>query len=213
MSRLYRGFFYILGMVVLAMGITLNTKTGLGVSPIISVSYCVSQVLNLNFGNMTFVLYALFVAAQFVLRGRNSHLYDLLQLPLSLAFSQLLNLFDFLIPYESASHGFAANLILLLAAILLTGAGISLTVNMRLVPNPGDGIVQAVAEKIDRDQGFAKNVFDVCCVIVTVTVGLLMAGRVIGIGIGTLAAMVGVGRAVALVNHFFKDKMCAAAGL
>ena len=39
------------------------------------------------------------------------------------------------------------------------------------------------------------------------------AGRIIGIGIGTLAAMVGVGRSIALVNHFFKARMCRAAGL
>lgn len=50
-------------MVILALGLTLKTKTGLGVSPIVSVAYCVSQILDMNFGDMTFVLYALFVAA------------------------------------------------------------------------------------------------------------------------------------------------------
>nr|WP_282751859.1 hypothetical protein [Emergencia timonensis] len=33
----YRVFFYVLGLLVMALGITLNTKSGLGVSPIISV--------------------------------------------------------------------------------------------------------------------------------------------------------------------------------
>lgn len=47
---------------------------------------------------MTFVLYALFVAAQFAIRGKKSHLYDLLQFPLSLVFSRVLNLFDAFIP-------------------------------------------------------------------------------------------------------------------
>ena len=56
MEKVNRWIFYILGMVVLAAGITLNTKTGLGVSPIISVAYCVSQIFELNFGDMTFVL-------------------------------------------------------------------------------------------------------------------------------------------------------------
>ena len=36
---------YIVGMLVLALGLTLNTKTGLVVSPIVSVAYCVSQIL------------------------------------------------------------------------------------------------------------------------------------------------------------------------
>ena len=63
---------YTLGMVILALGLTLNTKTGLGVSPIVSVAYCVSQILDMNFGDMTFVLYALFVAAQFAIREKRA---------------------------------------------------------------------------------------------------------------------------------------------
>ena len=55
------------GLLVLALGITLNTKTGLGVSPIISVSYSISSIWNLNFGNTTLLLYALFVGVEMVL--------------------------------------------------------------------------------------------------------------------------------------------------
>lgn len=200
-------------MAVLALGITLNTKTGLGVSPIISVAFCVSRIFSLNFGDMTFVLYAIFVLVQLILRSRSEWVATLLQLVVSLIFSRLLNLFDALIPYSDAEHSLAANLALLAAAIFLTGAGITMTVNMRLVPNPGDGIVQAIAEKIGKSQGFTKNVFDISCVCATVAVGLVCSGSVIGVGIGTIAAMIGVGRAVALVNHFFQDKMLAAAGM
>ena len=102
---------------------------------------------------------------------------------------------------------------MLAVAIFLTGLGVAMTVNMRLVPNPGDGIVQAIGDKIGRDQGFTKNVFDVCCVCATIAVGLICSGKVVGIGIGTIAAMIGVGRAIAVVNHFSKEKMLTAAGL
>lgn len=213
MKTAVRWGLYLLGMLVLALGITLNTLTGLGVSPIISVAWCVSQITGLNFGDMTFLLYALFVAAQFFLRPRGEWVRTALQIPISLLFSRLLNLCSALLPYDSAAHSFAANLVLLAAAILLTGAGVALTVNMELIPNPGDGIVQAIARKMGRDQGFAKNVFDLGCVAVTAALGLITARRVIGIGAGTLLAMVGVGRAVALVNHFLRDRMRRAAGV
>ena len=88
MEKVNRWIFYILGMVVLAAGITLNTKTGLGVSPIISVAYCVSQIFELNFGDMTFVLYGIFVVVQLFLRERRERLATLLQFPLSLVFSR-----------------------------------------------------------------------------------------------------------------------------
>lgn len=213
MKNATRILIYCAGMVALAVGITLNTKAGLGVSPIISVAYSISEIWGLNFGDMTFCLYALFVAAQFVLRGKKSRWYDLLQLVVSLAFSRLLNLFAACIPYDSTAHGLLANLILLALAIAMTGLGISMTVNMRLVPNPGDGIVQAIAERVGWEQGFAKNVFDLGCVTVTILIGLVFVRRVVGINIGTVCAMVGVGRMVALANHLFREKMCAAAGL
>lgn len=144
-------------MAVLAFGITLNTKAGLGVSPIISVAYSISQIFSLNFGDMTFVLYVLFVLVQLILRDKRERITTLLQIVVSLIFSWLLNLFDALIPYRSADHSLPANLVLLAAAIFLTGLGIAMTVNMRLVPNPGDGIVQAVAERIGRGAGLYQK--------------------------------------------------------
>lgn len=204
---------YLVGMLLLALGLTLNTKSGLGVSPIISVAFCTSRLLELNFGDMTFLLYVLFVAAQFWIRGKDRRMSDLLQIPLSLVFSRVLNLYDAVIPYDSAEAGFVSNLVVLLVAVLLTGIGVSMTVNMRLVPNPGDGIVAALAQRLGWEQGLGKNVFDVGCVILTCAIGLLASGHVIGIGIGTLIAMLGVGRSIALVNHLFREKMCRSAGL
>ena len=52
-NRLFRWLFYLLGLLILAVGLTLNTKTGQGVTPIVSVPYCISQLSGLTFGNMT----------------------------------------------------------------------------------------------------------------------------------------------------------------
>ena len=66
-TLVYRMVFYLAGLLVLALGLTLNTKAGLGVSPIISVSFSVSTIWDFNFGNTTLVLYAVFVVAEMVL--------------------------------------------------------------------------------------------------------------------------------------------------
>ena len=55
---------YTIGMVVLTLGLTLNTLANLGVPPIISVLYSISQIIGLNFINITFVVYAIFVVVQ-----------------------------------------------------------------------------------------------------------------------------------------------------
>ena len=63
----YRVLFYAIGLLVLALGLTLNTKTELGVSPIISVAYSVATIFDHNFGNMTLALYSLFVVIELIL--------------------------------------------------------------------------------------------------------------------------------------------------
>ena len=122
-SSVYRIIYYLAGLLILALGIILNTKSGLGVSPIISVAYSTSTILNVNFGNMTFVLYTVFVVAEMLL-----HIFqnrrrlkeddkalvsavkkslplmlgmDFLQLPLSLVFTRFMNLFSAWIPAPS----------------------------------------------------------------------------------------------------------------
>lgn len=66
-----RVFIYCLGLVVLAVGLTLNTKTGLGVAPAISIAFAASTVWNANFAMMVFAIYSLFVVLQFLLTSGN----------------------------------------------------------------------------------------------------------------------------------------------
>ena len=66
-QTLYRAGFYVLGLLILALGLTMNTKAGLGVSPIISVSYSISTIFDFNFGDVTMILYCIFVIAELIL--------------------------------------------------------------------------------------------------------------------------------------------------
>lgn len=244
-KNIYRGLFYVLGLFVLALGITLNTKAGLGVSPIISVSYSISTILNTNFGNMTLILYSTFVVIEMILHTREYFpgkkkkedekasgatdpekrslkgilLKDALQFPLSLIFTRFMNIFVYVIPaYDSPEvsglySSFPGRIVTLIIAIILTGIGAAVSLNMRLIPNPGDGIVQAISDCIGKSVGFTKNCFDLFNITLTTCMGLLFAGKIIGIGIGTVIAVIGVGRVIAVFNHFFKKKMAILAGV
>ncbi len=204
---------YLLALLFLAFGIALSIKTALGISPISSVAFSISEIWNINLGVMNFAVYAVFVAAQFALRGKNSRIIDLLQLAVSFIFSWALDKLVNLMSYNAAAHSFWVNFALLLVAMVFIGVGVSGSVQMKLIPNPGDGIVQAVAEKTGWEHGFAKNVFDIGCVCVTTAMGLIFAGELVGVGVGTVAAMLGVGRVVALTNRFVMKKLRVAAGV
>ncbi|MCI5943892.1 MAG: DUF6198 family protein [Eubacterium sp.] len=207
----FRLFFYVMSLLILALGITLNTKTGLGVSPIISVSYNISELFQLNFGNVTFVYYVLFVFAQLIIRGKNRRWHDLLQIVVSMVFTRFLNLYNDYLPIHFEKLW--QNVLLLILAVVLTGIGAALSVNMELVPNPGDGIVAALADFFHKDMGFMKNVFDISNVCFSLILGFVFGRYFLGIGIGTVITMLGVGRVIAVFNHFCKKKMAQLSGL
>lgn len=248
-STIYRALIYIAGLLILAMGLTLNTKAGLGVSPIISVSYSVSEITHHNFGNTTFVLYSIFVVMELILHAIREKQYekkvkeslrkttgtkdllkhanridfklivlmDVLQIPLSMVFTRFLNVFSAALPdfprgdmtWPVAGERF----LVLILALICTGIGAAMSLNMRIVPNPGDGIVQAIADCIHKSVGFTKNGFDLLNVTITVTVSLVCTGQLHGVGIGTILAMIGVGRTIAVFNHFTKEKLTGLAGI
>ena len=203
--------FYLLGMVLLALGLTLNTKTGLGASAIVSVPFTVSQATGWNFGNLTLVVYCLFVGAEFLLKGKKRQWIDLLQIPLSIVFTRFMNLFAGVIPYENGN--LPADIALLVVAILFTGVGAAMTVAMRLIPNPGDGIVGTIAQISGKELGFCKNCFDLGCVSLSPVIGLCFGNVLLGVGLGTVISMVGVGRAIAGFNYLCKRPLLQATGM
>lgn len=228
-QKLFRWIFYLVGMAVLAVGLTLNTKTGLGVSAIMSVPFAVSEIWSLNFGNTTLAVYILFILIQMgihLARAKKSSekpgfilLLDVLQLPLSLLFTRIINVVSAAIPMLGEAYpdrfagSLAGRILVLLLAVVLTGIGAAMTLNMRIVPNPGDGIIQALADATGKKVGFTKNWFDVLNVCVNLAMGLVFTGGIVGVGLGTVVAALGVGRVMALFNRLCKARMCALAGL
>lgn len=218
-----RILFYLLSIVILALGITLNTKTELGVSPIISTAFSVSTIKDYNFGNATLVLYTLLIVVEVFIHifVKNPHaiIADILQFPLSLFFTRVLNLCGYFIPKLHTDLGdtwmgsYPGRIFFLAIAIILTGVGAALSMDMRIIPNPGDGIVQTISDACGKGPGLVKNCVDVTCVCFTLIISYIFAGRIIGIGIGTILAMIFVGRVIAAFNGLCKKKLDEMTGL
>lgn len=222
-NNVARWSIYIGGLLVLALGIVLNSKTDLGVSPIISFSYAVSKIVGWKFANVTFLWYCTFVLVEMVIHlcrkcYRQIGL-DILQIPLSLIFTRFMDLFELWIPEFSTDlagtwfGGYTARILFLILAIIFTGVGVAMSVSMRIIPNPGDGIVQALSDCTGLTLGTMKNIFDCGCIVCTYIVSYLVMHHLVGIGVGTILAMIGVGRTVALFNLFFMIPMLRSAGL
>jgi uncharacterized membrane protein YczE len=183
---------YLAGMVILCFGIVLNTKTGLGVAAINSVPYSVSRMSGLTLGTCTFILYVIFIAAQLIIK-RGFSLKVVLQLPMALLVGRLVDFFDNLLAFTAQSY--LEGFLLLAAAILLTGLGVTLSVGMELVPNAADGMVDTLAQLAGWPFGKMKYTFDISMMCLTCILSLVFAHHVIGIGIGTVFSALLLGRA------------------
>ena len=192
-----RVLLYVFSLVVLALGITLNTKTQLGVSCIVSVPYCVSQLLALPLGLTTFVYYLLLIGLQKLLLRGDFHPLQYLQIIASLLTSLFIQGWDMLLPLFSPLWLRIAALVL---GIVITALGASLSLALDIVPNPADGLAHAVGKTLNRDVGLGKNLIDLASIAISLALGLLFAGRVLGIGPGTICAMLLTGRVMAVVH-------------
>ena len=176
-TKCTRGIIYFIGLIVLALGIVLNTKTLLGVSPIISIPYNICHIWHLNLGAITFVFYCFCVLIESILKGKEFKLYELF------------------------------------FAIVVTGIGAATMVNMKLVPNPADALAATIGDKLGKGMGIGKNVFDVTCFCTSGIIGLVFTRHIIGLGIGTVLAVIFTGRVIAVYNYFLKHPMQNLAGI
>ena len=124
---------YIIGVVVLSIGIVFTTIANLGVAPINTIPLVLSNILNITLGNATTIIYIGFVLAQMIIL-KTINIKLLSQLPFSILFGYLVD-FMFMV--------FSLNLdtdikrwISLLFGIILIGLGAYLTVKMNVIMNP-----------------------------------------------------------------------------
>ena len=207
----WRILFYLIGVNCMALGTTLNSKTGLGLSPVTSLPNSVAELLNIRFSVAVFVLYCLMVLVQFLMKGKNRNWWDLLQLPTSLLFSSYLELFGTLLPFSFPR--ISQNLLMMVVGTCITGIGVSLSVNMDIAPNPPDGLVYTASKMFHRDMGLMKNILDAICLFAAVMIDMISSGGLRSTGIGTLWNMIFIGRTVSVVDRFFKGKIRRLAGL
>ena len=210
-TQLFRGGFYLGGLMLTALGSVLSAKAGLGVSATMAIPFAVTNVTGIKLSITCFVVSTIMIAVQFLLLGKNSRKKDLLQVPLNVLFGLFLEWFGNL--FTLAPVALWQKVAVMVCSILSTGTGVFLMVNMHLVPNPPDGLTHVISEKIHKELGITKNIVDFSLVGGALVIDLLTGGKVISIGLGTVMAMIFIGRTVSLWNRFLRENVMSAAGL
>ena len=200
---------YCLGLLVLAFGIALSVNCSLGVSPVSSLPYVVSQILSISLGTCTIIVYSVYVLLQMVI-SRKFQPALLLQLVFSTIFGYFVDgakyvLGDFCLP------GYIGKLVMLAASIVLIGFSLVLYIDVKIAPMPAEGLVGCLSEKLGKPFSQMKTAFDCTSVLVGAILCLVFLGKLVGIREGTVLTALLAGKMMGILRKWvgpWIQKLC-----
>lgn len=197
---------FILGTSLNALGITLITKAYLGTSPISSLPFVLSLGLPLSFGTLTFIFNMIFFAGQIILLRKTFPKIQILQIPVTLFFGFLIDVFMFLFR-DVKPENYMYSLMLLVLGCFVMALGITLAVRANLVMTPGNAFVQTLAEYLNRPFGNVKIAFDTLLTILAVISSFALFHTFRGVREGTVISAMLVGTFINLCQKWLKHSL------
>lgn len=188
------------GLVIMSFGIALSVRSDLGTTTISSVPYVTSLITPVTLGTATILLNAGFLGVQILLLRRRFPLVQLLQLPVVMVFGLLNDAALWATSWITYS-AYWQQWLLTLSAIVVLSVGIVFQIAAQSVMLSGEAVVLTIASELSRAFGqrrifvfgYVKVVFDIVLVLSALALALLFAGRVVGVGEGTVAAALFIG--------------------
>ena len=173
-----------LGLILVALGVGLSIKSNLGIAP----PSCPPTVLNLRYsaisiGTFTWMMHLVFILTQVAILRRRFKLKYLMQIPAAFVFGYLCDgaiwLFD---AVTLPATDYLVQILLSLAAVVLTAIGIRLEVMGRSWILAGDMTTAVLADETHKPFGTVKVIFDVALVAITALFAWVFFGLLTGDG-------------------------------
>ena len=173
-----------LGLVLVALGVGISIKSNLGIAP----PSCPPTILNLKFtaisvGTFTWMMHLLFILTQWIILGKRFKLKYLMQIPAAFVFGYMCDgaiwLFDSI---NSPASNYTVQILLSLAAVVITALGIKIEVLGRSWMLAGDMLTAVMADESKKPFGTVKVIFDVVLVAVTALLAWVFFGLLTGNG-------------------------------
>ncbi|MBR4740599.1 MAG: hypothetical protein IK074_05515 [Bacteroidales bacterium] len=173
-----------LGLVLVALGVGISIKSNLGIAP----PSCPPTILNLKFtaisvGTFTWMMHLLFILTQWIILGKRFKLKYLMQIPAAFVFGYMCDgaiwLFDSI---NSPATNYTVQILLSLAAVVITALGIKIEVLGRSWMLAGDMLTAVMADESKKPFGTVKVIFDVVLVAVTALLAWVFFGLLTGNG-------------------------------
>ncbi|MBD5105688.1 MAG: hypothetical protein HDT41_01665 [Lachnospiraceae bacterium] len=199
---------YLIGLFVMALGVSVSKASQLGVSPVNSIPSVVSDILKIDMGICTTAVFIGFILVQLIILRKDFKPVFLLQVLCSTVFGVFVSASNFLVSgFLPACTSYPMQLFYIVISMILVALGILLYIQASILSLPGEGVMQAISQKTGIALSTAKMIFDWTVVIIAVVLSLACLRTLSGVREGTVIAAFGVGLCLKVLNHFFQKPL------
>lgn len=201
---------YLVGLFMLATGVSLSIFANLGVSPVSSLSYAISLVTGLSVGATTFLSHILFIIVQIIITKRLDAKNILTQLVIAFLFGFFVDTAMFMTStFFPTPVNLLAKWLYLGVSLVTVAVGLFGYSNAQFTLMPYDELTKVISREFKMPFSKAKVTGDVTNVIVATIICLLALGSLGSIGIGTIVASLSIGKIVGIVSRYLQKYMDA----
>ncbi|WP_027956151.1 YczE/YyaS/YitT family protein [Halobacillus kuroshimensis] len=187
-----KGFFYLAGLIVIAMGVTLTIKSNLGAGAWDAVNVGLTEQIGLTIGTWVMVIGGFLIVTNALIAKEKPDLPAVITILVLGKFIDfwMLQVFDTLV-----LQAFFMKLITLILGIVIIAIGVSLYLQPKFSLNPVDGFMVALQKRFGYSITKAKTMTESFALVLA----LVLGGP---IGIGTIVILLGIGPCI----QFFDSK-------
>ena len=193
-SRLFvRISAYVIGLLIMTLGVAISVKSNLGVSPVSSIPYTITCVVGLEMGKATILFHVVLVLFQILLLRRAFQAKNLLQIFAGILFGYFTTFCNSLMVFFPDPTNLIVRLAMMLFSTGLIAFGLFWYVPADIIPLAGEGAMLAISKTIKKPFPTVKIAFDVTMVVISLITCLICLHSLGSVGIGTIVAAVLVG--------------------
>lgn len=212
-----RVLMYLLGLLIIAVGINFSKMSGLGISPVSSIPRALEVIWGFTLGTMVIVIYCVLVLAQILVLRKKFEIKNILGVPVALIFGTMVDFvgidkkaFGHLLADFPRPSNYFLQLVFLVASIIIIGIGVYIYLKPNLVPMPAEGLAAAISKVSGKPFGDCKTFVDVGLIVTALILQLIFLGGFnsftganVVVREGTILSAVCVGQVVKLLNKWF----------
>ena len=186
---------YLIGLFIMSVGVAVSIRSGLGVSPVSSLPYVISLIMDVYVGRVVTVVLILLVMAQIAILRKKFKPFNLAQLATSVAFGYFVD-FSMLLTQGIHVDIYVLRLGLLAASIFFLSLGIAILIETKLPPLPFECLVAAIADVTGYKFHALKIIADSVFALASLALVLVFFDSLQGVREGTVLTALLVGKMI-----------------